>query len=262
MTLGSSLARSRLALGAPALALSAALAQAETARADGARAEGAGPAAVAAAAAAAADDEDTSDAAPPAAPGRFGHRPPQHVHRVALGTGFLLGLTSLGDGAIDITDEGDAHSDPQLSVAFGTQLTDTWVAGLRMAYAAKPFYSDARYHALWQLTADARWQPEGELGPYAVGSAGGVASVDDSGGFSAWHLAPAAGGALGFDVALSGPVTLGFELRALGAFFRNERESFGAERTDPSVEYGLSTWLGLNVIATLGVGERQSAMLD
>lgn len=230
----------RLALGVVALTLAPLPVRADTVRADTARA-------------AAADDADSS---PSEAPGRFGHRAPQHAHRVSLGTGFLLGLTSPGDGALDITDEGEAHTDPQLSVAFGTQLTQTWVAGLRMAYAAKPFYSDARYHALWQLTADARWQPEGELGPYAVGSAGGVARVDDSGGVSAWHLAPAVGGALGFDVALSGPVTLGFELRALGAFFRNESESFGAERTDPSVEYGLSSWLGLNVIATLGIEER------
>jgi hypothetical protein len=51
-------------------------------------------------------------------------------------------------------------------------------------------------------------------------------------------------------------VTLGFELRALGAVSRNESESFGAEHTDPTVEYALSSWLGLNVIATLGIGER------
>lgn len=169
--------------------------------------------------------------------------------------GFLLGLTSRDSGTLDFTDGGDAHSDPQLSVAFGSQLTPTWVIGLRMAYAAKPFYSDARDHSLWQLAAEARWQPEGELGPYAVGSAGGVASVDDSGGVSAWQLAPAAGGALGFDVALSGPVTLGFELRALAAMFRSEVESFTAEPREPSIEYGISSWLGLNVIATLGVGE-------
>lgn len=186
-------------------------------------------------------------------PGRFDHEAPEHAHRLAVGTGFLLGLTSRGEGAIDLSDEGDAHSDPQLSVGFGSQLTPTWVVGLRMAYAAKPFYSDAPYHALWQLAAEARWQPEGELGPYAVGCAGGVAAVDDSGGVSAWHLAPSVGGALGFDVALSGPVTLGFELRALGALFRDETETFGLEPGEPSVEYGVSSWLGLNVIATLGL---------
>jgi hypothetical protein len=202
--------------------------------------------------------DDDTEAAPPE-PGRFGHAAPEHEHRLAIGAGFLLGLTSLGEGAIDITDEGDAHSDPQLSVAFGSQLTPTWVVGLRMAYAAKPFYSDVPYHALWQLTAEARWQPEGELGPYAVAGAGGVAAVDDSGGVSAWRLAPAVGGALGFDVALSRPVTLGFELRAMGAVFRDERESFGGAPSEPSIEYGLSSWLGLNVIATLGIAERESA---
>lgn len=154
------------------------------------------------------------------------------------------------------------HSDPQLSAAFGSQLTSEWVIGLRLAYATKPYFSDVPDHSLWQLAAEARWQPEGELGPYAIASAGGVARVDDSGGVSAWHLAPAVGGALGFDVALSGPVTLGFELRALGAVSRDEIESFGAERADPSVEYALSSWLGLNVIATLGIGERESSSGD
>jgi len=182
-----------------------------------------------------------------------------HLWRNTPGTprgwfGFLLGLSSREQGIADLADHGDVHSDPQLNVAFGSQLTPTWVLGLRMAYAAKPYYSDVADHALWQLAAEARWQPEGELGPYAVAGAGGVAAVDDSGGVSAWHLAPAAGGALGFDVALSGPVTLGFELRALGALFRDEIESFGAEPADPDVEYGLSTWLGVNVIATLGLG--------
>jgi hypothetical protein len=231
----------RLALGVVALTLAPLPVRADTVRADTARA-------------AAADDADSSPSE--AVPGRFGHSPPRHDHRLALGTGVLVGLTSPGQGIADISDEHDAHADPQLSVAFGSQLTPTWVIGLRMAYAAKPFYSDVSDHELWQLTAEARWQPEGELGPYAVAGAGGVAAVDDSGGVSAWHLAPAVGGALGFDVALSGPVTLGFELRALGAVSRNERESFGAEQSDPSVEYGLSSWLGLNVIATLGVGKR------
>jgi len=244
MTSSSLRACCRLALGAAALTLAALPA----------RADAAGDAD--------ADADDGLDAAPPAAvPGRFVHRPPRHEHRLALGTGVLLGISSPEHGVVDIGGD-DVHSDPQLSLAFGSQLTPSWVIGLRLAYAAKPYFSDVSDHALWQLTAEARWQPEGELGPYAVASAGGVARVDDSGGVSAWHLAPAVGGALGFDVALSGPVTLGFELRALGAVFRNERESFGAERTDPSVEYALSSWLGLNVIATLGIGERESASLD
>lgn len=206
-----------------------------------------------------ADADDGLDASDPGTvPARFGHRPPRHEHRLALGTGALVELSSPGQGAVDIGGN-DVHSDPQLSAAFGSQLTSRWVIGLRLAYATKPYFSDVRDHSLWQLTAEARWQPEGELGPYAVASAGGVARVDDSGGVSAWHLAPAVGGALGFDVALSGPVTLGFELRALGAVSRDETESFGAGRTDPSVEYALSSWLGLNVIATLGIGERESA---
>jgi hypothetical protein len=231
----------RLALGVVALALAPVPVRADTVRADAARA-------------AAADDADSSP--PEAAPGRFGHSPPRHEHRLALGTGVLVPLASPGQGIADISDDRGAHADPQLSVSFGSQLTSTWVIGLRMAYAAKPYYSDVSDHELWQLTGEARWQPEGELGPYAVASAGGVAAVDDSGGVGAWHLAPAVGGALGFDVALSGPVTLGFELRALGAVSRNESESFGAEHTDPTVEYALSSWLGLNVIATLGIGER------
>lgn len=242
----------RVALGAT-LALGALPARADGIRADGADGASADAASAAAASAAAARADADSAASEP--PSRFGYRAPQHAHRIAVGTGVLLWLSSRDQGLTDLGDESGVHSDPQLSVAFGSQLAPTWVIGLRLAYAVKPYYSDVADHALWQLGAEARWQPEGELGPYAVAGAGGVAAVDDSGGIAAWHLAPAVGGALGFDVALSGPVTLGFELRALGAVFREEDESFGAEQAEPNVEYGLSTWLGLNVIATLGVGE-------
>jgi hypothetical protein len=251
MTSSSLRACCRLALGAAALGLAALPVRADAAdSASDADAD------------ADADANDGLDASPPpAVPARFGHRPPRHEHRLALGTGALVELSSPGQGAADIGGN-DVHSDPQLSAAFGSQLTSQWLIGLRLAYATRPYFSDVRDHSLWQLAAEARWQPEGELGPYAIASAGGMAAVDDSGGVSAWHLAPAIGGALGFDVALSGPVTLGFELRALGAVSRDETESFGAERTDPSVEYELSSWLGLNVIATLGIGERDTASLD
>jgi hypothetical protein len=205
-----------------------------------------------------ADEWGDDAAAPPAAPGRFDHQPPLHPYRLGLGTGLLVQVASKDQSFLDMDGSENVLSVHNLSAAFASQLTPTWGAGLRVAYSSGQLDEfDPSDHELWQLAAEARWQPEGALGPYAVASAGGVAAVDNYGDTSTWQWAPALGGALGFDVALAGPVALGFELRALAALFPSNGGLFTAERADSYVNYGLTSWLSLNMIATLGLGERR-----
>jgi hypothetical protein len=206
------------------------------------------------------DDPDVEGAAAAHAQSRFEHRPPRHDYRLALGTGLLFELASQERGLVGFDDDRSIFPS-NLSLAFGSQLTPTWSAGLRMARSSGTYSSYDVYDlVLWQLAAEARWQPEGELGPYALLSPGAVASVERSGEHSIWEWAPAASAALGFDVALAGPVAIGVELRALLALFRSEGRWFTAEGRLDGTAQGPSSWLALNVIATLGLGERPSAV--
>lgn len=191
-----------------------------------------------------------SDAPPP---GRFDFKPPQHDVRIALGTGILLGLSSTESGRSDTVAEGYVGAlDTGIAVRY--QWPSVWSGGFRASWGMSGNGASEQIDRnLWQLAAEGRWQPEGELGPYATLGAGAALVVDSFGGASSWQWAPLLSGALGIDVASVGPVAFGAELRGAITVFGDAGERFEAGGESVSNAYGVVPWLGINLIATLGI---------
>lgn len=187
------------------------------------------------------------------ASGRFEFQPPQHELRVAVGTGLLVGLSSAESGFSDtLADQRVGALDTSLAVRY--QAPSVWSASVRASWSMSGNAVSAQLDRdLWQLAAEGRWQPEGELGPYATLGAGAGLVVDSYRGASSWQWAPLISGALGADIASLGPVALGLELRGIITVFGEAGERFEVDGEQITNAYGAVPWLGLNLIATLGL---------
>lgn len=186
-------------------------------------------------------------------PGRFDFKPPEHEVRVAVSTGILLGLSSAEYGISDVATE-NLVGVLDTSVAVRFQLPSAWSGGLRASWGmGGNGLSERADRNLYQLSVEGRWQPEGELGPYAMLGAGGALMIDSLGGGSSWQWAPLVSAALGADVGSAGPIAFGAELRGAVTVFSPAGERFAAEGEWLSNTYGVVPWLGLNLVATLGI---------
>jgi hypothetical protein len=187
-------------------------------------------------------------------PGRFDFKPPRHDLQLGVGTGILVGLSRISENRGDMADTGLLPAGVGPSVAVRHQWPSAWSAGLRGVWLfTGDRFSVTSGDAFWQLAAEGRWQPEGELGPYAELGAGTMVAINRYGAASSWQWAPLVEGAIGFDVGVVGPIALGFELRGALTFFSAEGESFEVDDELISQAYGTTPWLGLSVSVSLGI---------
>lgn len=188
--------------------------------------------------------------------------PAEHDVRLGFGTGLTLGLSDMEERFGDtVTITGSAfHLNLHISPSY--QLTPRWALGLRGSWAsdagARGMASSSgeqvdKTRNLWQLTAEGRYQPGTQRGPYVAGSAGYAGAVDSVGSASAWQWAPLVGGALGYDFPVADIFSLGLELRGAYALFDDEGASLTRGGQSERYVYGSSSWLSLNVMGQLGL---------
>lgn len=105
---------------------------------------------------------------------------------------------------------------------------------------------------VWQLAPAARYQAEPGRGLYLCANVGIAGITDTLGEQSVTQVAPMLSAALGFDLHVSGPVSLGLELRATHAMFSEEGDRLSLSEPDVAQDvvyrYGPTSWLGLSLL--------------
>jgi hypothetical protein len=177
--------------------------------------------------------------------------------RLGLGTGLALGLSQVEEQSSDTVGSDQSFFRWNLSLAPAYRVSPVWSLGVRGSWSsdagARSSGEVSVTRTFWQLSADARFQPGGLVGPYLGLGAGQAWAVDNLGSASAVQSAPLLAAAVGHDFGLLEPLALGVELRGGLAFFDSEGASHqarGAERV--TYVYGTSSWLSLNLTADLG----------
>jgi hypothetical protein len=106
---------------------------------------------------------------------------------------------------------------------------------------------------LWRLAAEGRYEPEERRGWYAALRIGTGIIVDSAGSASLTQKGPMGAAALGFDLWLSGAFSLGLELEGSLIRFPKQQAGDPSNAEHATYVYGLSSWLGLGVVGSLGI---------
>lgn len=176
--------------------------------------------------------------------------------QLGVGTGITLGVGEVweGDGDVVVNSGGPAFL--ELSLAPSYRVTPDFALGVRAAFGLQPGSraevsssgeSVSLERNMWQLGATGRYQPEPARAWYVGAHAGAAAVVDSRGDASVSQWAPHVGAALGYDLHVARPLSLGFELRAAYAPFGE------GSHTSPVgfYDYRVSAWLGFGLIANV-----------
>ena len=181
--------------------------------------------------------------------------------RLGLGCGFALGLTDVEEGGGDSIGVGQTGY-LDLSVAPSYQLTDSWALGPRVSWGFEAgdrglASSDGEEvdidRHLWQFAAEGRYQPGVQRGFYGAANAGVAGAMDRVGGVSAWQWAPLVGAALGYEGPITGPLSLGIELRGAFAAFDSEGASLTRGSESTRYVYGGSSFVAVNLTGSFGL---------
>lgn len=176
--------------------------------------------------------------------------------QLGVGAGISLGLGEVWEGGGDVSTNSGGPMFLELSLAPSYRITAGFALGVRAAFGLQPGSraevsssgeSVSLERNMWQLGATARYQPEPARAWYVGAHAGAAAVVDSRGDASVSQWAPHVGAALGYDLHVARPLSLGFELRAAYAPFGE------GSRTSPAgfYDYQVSTWLGFGLIANV-----------
>ena len=104
---------------------------------------------------------------------------------------------------------------------------------------------------VWQLAPAARYQEQAGRGWYLAGNVGIAGITDSLGDQSVTQVAPLLSAALGIDLPVVTPLSLGLELRASHAMFSEQGSRIvlsAPEQGGGYYRYGPTGWLGLNVL--------------
>jgi hypothetical protein len=107
-----------------------------------------------------------------------------------------------------------------------------------------------RERHVWQLAPAARYQEQGGRGWYLGGNVGIAGITDSLGEQSVTQVAPLLSAALGLDLPLATPFSLGLELRATYAMFSEEGARLPASEPGQGAwyRYGPTGWLGFSLL--------------
>jgi hypothetical protein len=181
--------------------------------------------------------------------------------RLGVGCGLALSLTEVeerGGDLVELTQTGYLD----LSFAPSYQLAGRWALGPRVSWGLEAGDRgiassdggevDIDRH-LWQLAAEGRYQPGVQRGVYAAANLGIAGAMDRMGGASAWQWAPLVGGALGYDGQVTGPLSLGIELRGSFAAFDSEGARLTRGNESKRYVYGQSAFVGVHLTGSFGL---------
>jgi hypothetical protein len=104
---------------------------------------------------------------------------------------------------------------------------------------------------VWQLAPAARYQEQPGRGWYLAGNVGIAGITDSIGDRSVTQVAPLLSAALGIDVLVVAPLSLGLELRASHAMFSEQGSRIvrsAPEQGGGYYRYGPTGWLGLSLL--------------
>lgn len=190
-------------------------------------------------------------------PGRYGPPPPEPSRfQLGVGTGLTFGLGDVWERRGDVIGSGGGPILLDVSVAPSYRVARELALGIRAGVGLDPgsrgvASSSGEYvsldRRLWHASATGRYQPRPGRGGYLTLSAGVAEIVDSQGDVSASQWAPMLGAALGYDVFIARPLSLGLELRAAYAPFVESSRMSADERYD----YDVSTWLGAGVVVNV-----------
>lgn len=110
---------------------------------------------------------------------------------------------------------------------------------------------EATTQHVWQLAPAARYQERAGRGWYLAGNVGIAGITDSIGDQSVTQVAPLLSAALGVDLPLVAPLSLGLELRASHAMFSEQGSRIvlsAPEQGGGYYRYGPTGWLGLNLL--------------
>jgi hypothetical protein len=183
----------------------------------------------------------------------------QRALRLSLGTGLTVGLSDVETQRSDVVEYSSSAYLWNVHAAASYRLGSAWALGGHGSWS-----SDAGARTigssdggsvelsreLWQIAAEARFQPRGWLGPYAALSAGAAASVDRAGNESATQWAPLLGASAGYAFEIADPLSIDLGLTGGLAFFDADGAGAGSDLS-PHFTYGTSAWLGASVLAAV-----------
>jgi len=192
---------------------------------------------------------------PEVAPSRF---------QLGVGAGLTLGLGEVWEGDGDVVKVTGPPTFLELSLAPSYRVAPELALGVRAAFGLQPSsraevsnsvnsagptraQSVSLERNMWQLGGTARYQSEPARAWYFGAHAGAAAVVDSRGDASVSQWAPHVGAAVGYDLRVARPLSLGFELRAAYAPFGEGSHTSSAGFYD----YQVSTWLGFGLIANV-----------
>jgi hypothetical protein len=183
----------------------------------------------------------------------------QRPLRLSLGTGLTVGLSDVETQRSDVVETSSSAYLWNVHAAASHRLGAAWALGLRGSWssdigARTTGSSDGRTlelsRELWQIAAEARFQPLGWLGPYAALSAGWAAAVDRLGTESTSQWAPLLGASAGYAFVVADPLSIDLGLSGGCAFFDADGAGRGSDLS-PRFTYGTSAWLGASLLAAV-----------
>jgi hypothetical protein len=178
----------------------------------------------------------------------------RHYFRLGIGTGLTFGISELEERSGDSDNITGMFQPYNLSVTPSFQLTPHWAFGVRggvgtdsgaRGTSSTSGESVSRTRTLWELGAEGRYQMRVERGGYVALNFGTAGAVDSEGSASASQWAPMLGAALGYDLGIAEPLSIGVEVRGGTAFFGEDGAQPSSE--GPSYVYGTSSWLSFNL---------------
>jgi hypothetical protein len=187
--------------------------------------------------------------------------PPASKFVFSLGTGGMFALSDISEQRGDVVaTTGAGLFGLNASVLY--RVAGPWTLGLRGSWGSDLGARGSEtssgeqvdyLRTLWRVAAEGRYEPEERRGWYAALRVGTGIIVDSAGSASLTQKGPMGAAALGYDLWLTGAFSLGLELE--GSLLRLPKQQAGAaaDVEQSTYVYGLSSWLGLGVVGSLGI---------
>ena len=187
--------------------------------------------------------------------------PPASKFVFSLGTSGMLAMSEISEqrgDVVGVTGAGlfglNASALYRVSGPWTLGLRGSWGSDLGARGSQTSSGEQVDYlRTLWRLAAEGRYEPEERRGWYAALRIGTGIIVDSAGSASLTQKGPMGAAALGFDLWLSGAFSLGLELEGSLIRFPKQQAGDPSNAEHATYVYGLSSWLGLGVVGSLGI---------